>query len=104
MVVVNGQTRKSSPAGSKTAAPEEDERKALRRQRNKEAAARCRKRRLDQTETLQEEVDRWELKKTETEAEIRALEEKKRELETLLKSHRSECKAVVRKEISGGVS
>ena len=80
----------------------EETRKALRRQRNKEAAARCRKRRLDQTETLQEEVDRWEALKAETQAEIRSLEDKQRELQELLRAHLSECKVAVRKTISEG--
>ena len=33
--------------------PEEDDRRAMRRERNKQAAARCRKRRMDLTSTLQ---------------------------------------------------
>merc|ERR1711962_1041865 len=39
---------------------DEERKKELRRLRNKEAAARCRKRRLDQTVTLQTEVDKLE--------------------------------------------
>ena len=36
--------------------PDESAKLALRRERNKQAAARCRKRRLDQTESLQQQV------------------------------------------------
>lgn len=71
---------------------DEQRKRLLRRERNKEAAARCRKRRLDQTVMLQDEVDMWEAKKMEMEEDIRKLEKQKRELESALKSHRSECK------------
>ena len=37
--------------------PEGERKKILRRQRNKEAAARCRKRRLDQTVSLEDQVN-----------------------------------------------
>merc|ERR1712048_607432 len=50
--------RKMSPEEEAMSA-EERERLRLRRQRNKEAAARCRKRRVDQTNNLQEQVDHW---------------------------------------------
>merc|ERR1711913_115522 len=42
--------------------PEEDEKRKMRRNRNRLAAARCRQKRLDQIETLQVEVNNWELK------------------------------------------
>ena len=67
--------------------PEEKERLYTRRQRNKEAAARCRKRRVDQTNTLQVEVDKWQGKKIALENEIRALTTQREELEFLLASH-----------------
>ena len=76
---------------------EEDAKKIQRRQRNKEAAARCRQRRLEQTLTLQAEVDEWEEKKADMEKEIEELERQKKELETLLTSHRDKCK-VIKKE------
>merc|ERR1712095_113491 len=44
--------------------PQEVERLRVRRERNKAAAARCRKRRMDQISTLSEEVGRHEKKKT----------------------------------------
>merc|ERR1712045_905223 len=42
--------------------PEEDEKRKMRRNRNRLAAARCRQKRLDQIQTLQVEVNNWELK------------------------------------------
>merc|ERR1712001_51015 len=66
---------------------EERERLTVRRQRNKEAAARCRKRRGDQTNTLQAQVDQWMEKKRAMEDEIRALTSEKEELEFILTQH-----------------
>ena len=86
-------SRRPNPADA-SLPPEELERKLLRRQRNKEAAARCRKRRLDQTMTLQEEVDCWEERGAELREEIRALEEKKERLQSLLAEHRPTCAKV----------
>lgn len=67
--------------------PEEKERLYLRRQRNKEAAARCRKRRVDQTNTLQDQVDQWMAKKRDMEEEIGQLTREKEELEFILSQH-----------------
>jgi hypothetical protein len=67
--------------------PEERERLHVRRQRNKEAAARCRKRRVDQTNTLQAQVDQWMAKKRAMEEEIGALTREKEELEFILTQH-----------------
>merc|ERR1712038_2180492 len=68
---------------------EEAERRRIRRERNKMAAARCRKRRLDQTCTLQEEVDRLDEKKTALQEEIHALQNQKEELEFILDGHKT---------------
>merc|ERR1712158_137940 len=67
--------------------PEEEERRRMRRERNKLAAARCRKRRVDQTETLQEEVNLWEGKK-------KALQEQMNQLAFILEAHKSVCSRV----------
>merc|ERR1719225_692202 len=67
--------------------PEERERLRLRRVRNKEAAARCRKRRVDQTNNLQEQVDHWLAKKRIMEEEIGTLRREKEELEFILSQH-----------------
>jgi len=72
--------------------PEEEERRRVRRERNKLAAARCRKRRVDQTDTLQGEVNQWENKKRALQDEIHALQAQKEELQFILQAHRSVCK------------
>merc|ERR1712126_715309 len=71
--------------------PEEEERRRLRRERNKLAAARCRKRRVDQTDTLQEEVELWEGKKRVLQEQIQALQSEREELQFILEAHRSVC-------------
>merc|ERR1712062_139642 len=57
--------------------PEEDEKRKMRRNRNRLAAARCRQKRLDQIETLQVEVNNWELKNRSLEEEVVALKAEK---------------------------
>ena len=65
----------------------EERRKVLRRQRNKEAAARCRKRRLDQTLGLQEQVDQWIEHRNELQREINQLQHQETELQNILNLH-----------------
>ena len=72
--------------------PEEEEKRRLRRDRNRLAAAKCRKRRLDQIETLQLEVDGWEKRNKKLEDEIAALKAEKDEMAFLLAAHKSSCK------------
>lgn len=74
--------------------PEEEERRRQRRERNKMAAARCRKRRVDQTETLQGEVDVWERKKQALQDQIQALQREKEDLKFILEGHRAVCSRV----------
>merc|ERR1719266_1558481 len=66
----------------------------MRRERNKLAAARCRKRRVDQTETLQEEVNLWEGKKKALQEQIQQLQEEKNQLAFILEAHKSVCSRV----------
>lgn len=74
--------------------PEEEEKRRIRRERNKLAAARCRKRRVDQTNELTDEVAAL-LKKGETlKKEIEQLTSTKNHLEIVLKSHRPTCQKV----------
>merc|ERR1712154_613674 len=68
------------------------EKRRLRRDRNRLAAAKCRKRRLDQIETLQLEVDGWEKRNKKLEDEIAALNAEKDEMAFLLAAHKSSCK------------
>ena len=71
----------------------EERRKILRRQRNKEAAARCRKRRLDQTVGLQEQVDQWIESRNELQREINELQNQETELQNMLNLHQlTNCK------------
>merc|ERR1712228_463737 len=71
--------------------PEEDEKRKMRRNRNRLAAARCRQKRLDQIETLQVEVNNWELKNRSLEEEVIALKAEKEELQYILNAHRETC-------------
>jgi len=72
--------------------PEEEEKRRMRRDRNRLAAAKCRKRRLDQIETLQLEVEGWERRNKKLEDEIAALRAEKEEMAFILEAHRSSCK------------
>jgi len=73
----------------------EEDRRKQRRERNKEAAARCRKRRLDLTCTLQSEVDQWEDKVKSLKEELSQLETQKKGLEAILrKCNSGKCKVV----------
>merc|ERR1711933_281159 len=72
--------------------PEEEEKRRMRRERNRLAAAKCKKRRLDQIETLQVEVEGWERRNKKLEDEIAALRAEKDEMAFLLAAHKSSCK------------
>jgi len=87
-----GGGRKSATLKDEELCPEEEERRRVRRERNKLAAARCRKRRVDQTETLQIEVNNWEEKKRMLQDEIHSLQEQKEQLQFILEAHKSVCK------------
>ncbi|XP_034936439.1 transcription factor kayak isoform X2 [Chelonus insularis] len=72
--------------------PEEEERRQARRERNKMAAARCRKRRMDHTNALLEETEGLEQKKQSLQDEIQQLQQAKEELEFILEAHRTVCR------------
>ncbi|XP_067877799.1 fos-related antigen 1-like [Heterodontus francisci] len=72
--------------------PEEEERKRLRRERNKVAAAKCRNRRRELTERLQEETDELEDVKSGLQKEIADLQKQKERLEFILEAHQPICK------------
>lgn len=72
--------------------PEEEERRKIRRERNKMAAARCRKRRLDHTNELQDETDKLEEKKRALEDELRKLGAEKDQLTMVLHNHLLTCR------------
>ncbi|KQS52069.1 transcription factor kayak isoform X2 [Drosophila erecta] len=82
------------PNRSTNMTPEEEQKRAVRRERNKQAAARCRKRRVDQTNELTEEVEQLEKRGDAMRKEIEALTNSKSELEYLLIAHRSTCQKI----------
>ncbi|CAI5693581.1 protein fosB isoform X2 [Oreochromis aureus] len=72
--------------------PEEEEKRRVRRERNKLAAAKCRNRRRELTDRLQSETDLLEEAKAELEAEISELQKEKERLEFVLVAHQANCK------------
>ncbi|KAI4900724.1 hypothetical protein NFI96_026264, partial [Prochilodus magdalenae] len=75
--------------------PEEEERRRIRRERNKLAAAKCRNRRRELTDSLQAETDTLEEEKAALQAEISNLMKEKEQLEFLLDTHIPHCKVPV---------
>lgn len=71
--------------------PEDAEKLRVRRERNKQAAARCRKRRMDQIDTLSNEVKEHEAKKRALEHTIAQLKDQMEELHYILAQHQAEC-------------
>ncbi|XP_038555667.1 fos-related antigen 1a isoform X1 [Micropterus salmoides] len=71
---------------------EEMERRRIRRERNKLAAAKCRNRRRELTDTLQNETDQLEDEKSRLQKEIEELQREKDRLELVLEAHRPICK------------
>ncbi|XP_071396916.1 protein c-Fos-like [Centroberyx affinis] len=100
----HGVIQSSSPAGATKAQPssrkgqkdqpskEEEERRRIRRERNKIAAAKCRNRRRELTDTLQAETDTLEEEKAALQTEIADLLKEKERLEQMLASHKPSCK------------
>ncbi|KAK7922456.1 hypothetical protein WMY93_009358 [Mugilogobius chulae] len=71
---------------------EELERRRIRRERNKLAAAKCRNRRRELTDSLQSETDQLEDEKSRLQKEIADLQKEKEKLELVLEAHRPICK------------
>lgn len=80
------------PNRSEKLSPEEEERRRIRRERNKLAAARCRKRRMDHTNSLIKETEGLEDARSSLQKEIAALKNEKENLEFILEAHRASCK------------
>ncbi|KAG8563661.1 hypothetical protein GDO81_016168 [Engystomops pustulosus] len=72
--------------------PEEEERRRVRRERNKIAAAKCRNRRKELTDYLQAETDKLEDEKSSLQKEIAELQKQKDKLELILDAHQPICK------------
>ncbi|ELU03492.1 hypothetical protein CAPTEDRAFT_170504 [Capitella teleta] len=71
---------------------EEEEKRSVRRERNKQAAAKCRQRRVDLTNRLLNETEGLEEDQADLEEEIQKLQAQKEQLEFLLEAHRPLCK------------
>ncbi|XDV41273.1 hypothetical protein PO909_010165 [Leuciscus waleckii] len=78
--------------------PEEEERKRIRRERNKLAAAKCRNRRQELTNSLQSETDSLEEDKAALQSEIANLLKEKERLELILSAHKPHCKLAEERE------
>lgn len=72
--------------------PDEVEKRSVRRERNKQAAAKCRQRRVEQTNVLINETENLEEEKAELETEIQNLQQQKEQLQFLLEAHKPACK------------
>lgn len=72
--------------------PEEEEKRRIRRERNKQAAAKCRNRRRELTDTLQAETDQLEDEKSILQNDIANLLKEKERLEFILAAHQPICK------------
>ncbi|CAJ0590125.1 unnamed protein product [Cylicocyclus nassatus] len=88
-----GRRPKEFEMGPEIEDQEELDKKLKRRQRNKEAAARCRQRRLDLMTNLQEQVDKFKAENEKKELEIRAMKTQMAQMESFLRSH--DCKMSV---------
>lgn len=80
------------PAKSAGISAEEEERRRIRRERNKLAAARCRKRRVDHTNELVMETEKLEQEKLNFQRQIQKLKQEKEKLEFLLEGHLPQCR------------
>jgi len=72
--------------------PDEREKRRVRRERNKLAAAKCRQRRVDHTNTLIGETEDWEEKNATLEQEISKLQQQREQLEFILEAHKAMCR------------
>ncbi|XP_072350697.1 protein c-Fos-like [Scyliorhinus torazame] len=72
--------------------PEDEEKRTVRRERNKLAAAKCRNRRRELTDCLQTETEKLEGVKSSLETEIAELLKEKEKLEFILAAHRPVCR------------
>lgn len=70
---------------------EEAERRRVRRERNKQAAARCRQKRTEVTGSLQRTVEHLESEKRRDEEQLRALETMRNHLQFVLAAHEAVC-------------
>ncbi|XP_051900239.1 protein fosB isoform X3 [Pristis pectinata] len=81
-----------SPTTAAQLTAEEEEKRRVRRERNKLAAAKCRNRRRELTDRLQTETDQLEEEKAELQSQIAELHKEKERLEFVLVAHKPACK------------
>ncbi|XP_067941810.1 transcription factor kayak-like isoform X2 [Watersipora subatra] len=79
--------------------PHLEERRRLRRIRNKEAAQKCRERRLAQTDELLQEIEQLEKQTRQYEEFINRMREYKEECEYVLNSHKSHCNQAAKRRV-----
>lgn len=91
------------PKNASNLSPEEEEKRKIRRERNKLAAARCRKRRVDQTNELTDKVDQLEKDKSKLQQEIQELQLMKDDLEFCLENHRAQCRLQMNGAVGGAI-
>ncbi|XP_060845013.1 transcription factor kayak isoform X1 [Rhopalosiphum padi] len=84
----SGGGRRTNNKDNKTMSAEEEQRRQVRRERNKLAAARCRKRRMDHTNELLEETGQLEDKRMRLQVEIEGLRQQKTDLQQMLAQHK----------------
>lgn len=93
-VTSSGSRRPTGPRAPKPSmrmTPEEEEKRQVRRERNKLAAAKCRQRRVDLTNRLLNESEGLEEEQASLEEEIQKLQAEKEQLEFLLEAHKPLC-------------
>ncbi|KAM8831973.1 cyclic AMP-dependent transcription factor ATF-3 isoform 2-T2 [Spinachia spinachia] len=83
--------RAGGAGGKKEVTPQELERRKRRRERNKVAAAKCRNKKKEKTETLQQESEKLESVNSELKAQIEELKQQKQQLVYMLNLHRPTC-------------
>ena len=86
----NCNSNSNSSCGEK-APVDEEERKRIRRERNKQAAARCRQRRIEYTNKLARETEELELGNVELRNTLHELMQQKAHLEATLKMYNKKC-------------
>ncbi|XP_067274646.1 fos-related antigen 2 [Pseudorasbora parva] len=84
-------TEKGSFKRNLQLSPDEEEKRRRRRERNKMAAAKCRNRRRELIDLLQEETERLHMEQVMLQRQVSCLQQEKEQLKILLASHASIC-------------
>lgn len=82
------------PKNASNLTPAEEEKRRVRRERNKKAAARCRQRRVDQTNELQERVAGLEKERQKLDTERQKLQAECDQLSFFLQDHSGKCRLI----------